>query len=188
MNESKTSSGAVWSLVLGILSLLCLGPVTGIPAVICGHKARGTIRRSSGAVTGSVMAMAGLVLGYIGTLVITLTILGWILAFCVFSCRLQSRFDDRISEEKGYATRLQIASICAAIDMYEVDVGKYPQSLDDLVRNGGSPTWRGPYLTSRGSVADAWGRSLTYSMSDDSYRVSSAGQDGIVGTSDDISN
>ena len=31
---------AVTSLVLGIVSLVCLGPLTGIPAIICGHIAR----------------------------------------------------------------------------------------------------------------------------------------------------
>ncbi len=32
---------------LGLLSLACLGPVFGIPAVICGHIARGKARRQS---------------------------------------------------------------------------------------------------------------------------------------------
>ena len=55
---------AVTSLVLGILSLVCLGPLTGIPAIICGHIARKRARGSAGQFGGAGMALAGLVLGY----------------------------------------------------------------------------------------------------------------------------
>ena len=55
---------AVTSLVLGILSLVCLGPLTGIPAIICGHIARKRSRLSPAQYGGSGMAIAGLVLGY----------------------------------------------------------------------------------------------------------------------------
>jgi hypothetical protein len=43
----------------------CLGLAGSIPAIVCGHVARGTIRRST-AYCGNGMATAGLVLGYIG--------------------------------------------------------------------------------------------------------------------------
>lgn len=62
---TKTSGLAVASLICGILSLLTLG-LTGIPAVICGHLARGKIRRAAGGLSGSGMALAGLICGYIG--------------------------------------------------------------------------------------------------------------------------
>ena len=32
---AKTSAAAVWSLILGILSLLCFGLFAGIPAIVC---------------------------------------------------------------------------------------------------------------------------------------------------------
>lgn len=79
MNEvartAKTSAQAIWSLVLGILSLLCFGFFAGIPAVICGHAARSNIRKSQGALTGGGMALAGLILGYVGIVVTTIGIL-----------------------------------------------------------------------------------------------------------------
>ena len=59
-----TNGLAIASLVLGILALLCLGPITGIPGVICGHMALGQIRRSGQGGRG--LAIAGLVIGYIG--------------------------------------------------------------------------------------------------------------------------
>ena len=62
----KTSALAVWSLVLGILSLVCFSIFAGIPGVICGHKALGRIKRSGGVLTGQGLAIAGLITGYIG--------------------------------------------------------------------------------------------------------------------------
>jgi hypothetical protein len=51
-------------MVLGLAGLLA-GCLTGIPAIICGHMALGQIKRSAGALTGSGMAITGLVLGYL---------------------------------------------------------------------------------------------------------------------------
>jgi len=62
----KTSGLAIWSLVLGILSLACFSIFAAIPGVICGHKALSRIKRSSGAIAGQGLAMAGLITGYIG--------------------------------------------------------------------------------------------------------------------------
>jgi hypothetical protein len=62
----KTASLAVWSLVLGILSLLCFSILTAVPAVICGHKALNRIKNSSGTLGGNGLAIGGLVTGYFG--------------------------------------------------------------------------------------------------------------------------
>lgn len=64
--QPKTSALAVWSLVLGILSLLCFSILAAIPGVICGHKALSRIKGSNGSLTGGGLAIAGLVTGYIG--------------------------------------------------------------------------------------------------------------------------
>jgi hypothetical protein len=60
---------ATWSLVLGILALvlsvICIGPLFGIPAVICGHVALGRIKRAAGMLTGDGPALGGLITGYI---------------------------------------------------------------------------------------------------------------------------
>jgi len=62
-SSSDNNTTAVWSMWLGIVSLFCLGPLTGIPAIICGHIARKQIRET--AQDGNGMALAGLILGYI---------------------------------------------------------------------------------------------------------------------------
>jgi hypothetical protein len=67
--QPKTSALAIWSLVLGILGLVlllgCVGPLFAIPGVICGHLAYSKIKRSSGALAGDGMALAGMITGYI---------------------------------------------------------------------------------------------------------------------------
>jgi competence protein ComGC len=65
-NPPKTAALAIWSLVLGVLSLVCFSIFTGIPGVICGHKALTKIKYSNGALSGQGIAIAGLVTGYIG--------------------------------------------------------------------------------------------------------------------------
>lgn len=69
---AKVPGVAVASLVLGVLGFFCLGPVSGIPAIICGHVARKKIRESSGGLAGGGQALAGLILGYVGTVFSTL--------------------------------------------------------------------------------------------------------------------
>ncbi len=64
----KTASLAIWSLVLGILSLLCCTIFAAIPGVICGHKALNRINASGGTLDGKGLAIAGLVTGYAGIL------------------------------------------------------------------------------------------------------------------------
>lgn len=66
-NPSQSCSLATWSLVLGILAIvLCfVGPLFGVPAVICGHVALGRIKRSNGAMRGQGPALGGLITGYL---------------------------------------------------------------------------------------------------------------------------
>ena len=58
---------ATWSLVLGLLGLLCLGMLAGIPAIVCGHLALSNINRNP-ILQGRGSATAGLILGYLGTI------------------------------------------------------------------------------------------------------------------------
>ena len=65
---------AITSFVLGLLSLICFGILAGVPAIICGHMARGRARRSPGQYGGAGFALAGLIMGYV-SLFVTLVIL-----------------------------------------------------------------------------------------------------------------
>ena len=61
--KPPASTAAVLALVCGIL--VCLGPFTGIPAIIAGVLGRKAARQFPQTVGGSGMATAGLVLGII---------------------------------------------------------------------------------------------------------------------------
>jgi hypothetical protein len=61
----KTNQKALWSMILGIVGIVCCGFVTGIPALILGNMAKKEIAASGGAETGGGMATAGVVLGII---------------------------------------------------------------------------------------------------------------------------
>jgi hypothetical protein len=65
MNENTKSRGmAITSLVLGLLSMVCFGILTGIPAIICGHLAYNRTRKVPERYNGAGMAIAGFILGY----------------------------------------------------------------------------------------------------------------------------
>jgi hypothetical protein len=55
---------AVTSFVLGLVSLVCFGFLTGIPAIICGHIAHSRARRLPAQYGGTGFAIAGFALGY----------------------------------------------------------------------------------------------------------------------------
>jgi hypothetical protein len=67
--QINTDPLSVWSLVLGILSWVCLPIVAGIPAIVCGHLSLKR-QKANAALQGKGMAIAGLVLGYVSILLL----------------------------------------------------------------------------------------------------------------------
>ncbi len=75
----KSDSRAVIALVLGVLSMTCMGVFAGIPAIVLGAMSRKEIDRSQGALTGRGIAAGGIVTGLFGTglsLVVLVALLG----------------------------------------------------------------------------------------------------------------
>jgi hypothetical protein len=62
-----TPSSAVWALVLGILSLVMCGFLTGIPAIIVGRSAMREVDAAQGRLGGRGVAQGGFITGIIGT-------------------------------------------------------------------------------------------------------------------------
>lgn len=71
--STRTNGLAIASLVLGIVWLWWIGSIL---AVILGHVALGQIGRSDGTESGRGLAVAGLVLGWIGVTTLTLFAVG----------------------------------------------------------------------------------------------------------------
>ena len=79
--------------------------------------------------------------------------------------------------------------IKSALGAYEVDNGRFPSSLQDLlVAPGNARNWHGPYLDK--IPADPWGQPYIYyypgKHSANSYDLLSVGPDGKEGTDDDV--
>ncbi len=93
----KNSNLAVWSLVLGTLSLIflvfCIGPLFAIPAVICGHAALKRIKLSGGTLAGDHLAQAGFIIGYVtlGLSVVMIPIMAGIAVPNFFKARETAR-------------------------------------------------------------------------------------------------
>jgi hypothetical protein len=75
--QPQQNQKALWSMILGILGVVCCGFLAGIPAVILGNNARREVQASGGAQTGEGMAKAGVILGWIA---IALGVLGLLIA------------------------------------------------------------------------------------------------------------
>jgi len=109
LKVTKTCELAVWSLVLGILSLMCFGMVSGIPAVICGHLAQSRIKQSDGSLGGVGLAIGGLVSGYIGIVLTSIAVLG-ILAGMLLPAVARARDSAQITQCRSNLS--QIGKCC----------------------------------------------------------------------------
>ena len=89
------------------------------------------------------------------------------------------------------------ANLSSSLDLFEIDIGKYPtseQGLIALIENpssGQESKWKGPYLKKKKVPLDPWGREYVYhapgSHNTDGYDLSSLGPDGVE-SQDDVTN
>jgi len=62
------------------------------------------------------------------------------------------------------AARSDISAISSALSMYELDNGKFPKSLQQLMQDpGNAMNWRGPYMEN-GLPDDPWGKPYQYKV------------------------
>ncbi|HWC60448.1 MAG TPA: type II secretion system major pseudopilin GspG [Verrucomicrobiae bacterium] len=83
--------------------------------------------------------------------------------------------------------------IKTALGMYEVDTGRYPNSLNDLFQQPSDVKgWKGPYLDAGQIPMDPWGHAYVYvypgRKNPSGYDLYSVGPDDQDGTADDIGN
>ncbi|MEX0965063.1 MAG: type II secretion system major pseudopilin GspG [Pseudohongiellaceae bacterium] len=79
----------------------------------------------------------------------------------------------------------EISTLEAALDIYRLDVGEYPDSLEGLVENDTDrASWNGPYLR-REVPQDPWGNDYEYQSNGREFTLVSFGADGVSGGEDD---
>jgi len=118
-------------------------------------------------------------------LMLVVIIIGILVAMAV------PRLAGRTEQARSEAARADIEmNIGTALDLYELDNGKYPPALDELISNVSSaPKWKGPYLKKR--PVDPWGNPYQYripSQHGKDYDLYSFGRNGAEGGGDDIAN
>ena len=79
--QDSARSLAIASVIMGCLSLMMFGALSGIPAVICGHMALSRIKGDTSAIKNKRLALGGLFTGYIGIAMTILMIIGVLAAF-----------------------------------------------------------------------------------------------------------
>ena len=88
----------------------------------------------------------------------------------------------KTEDAKIVAAKANVTTIKLAIAQYEMENGKLPQALSDLVSG------EKHYLDRETVPKDDWGNEFTYYMKGDLVKVRSAGPDGVFETEDDIVN
>lgn len=104
----------------------------------------------------------------------------------VLVAMVMPRLAGRTEEAKRAAAKADIeANISSALDLYEIDNGSYPETLDRLLEKKDG---KGPYLKKR--AIDPWGHAYVYKYpgAHGDYDLSSNGKDGVEGGGDDIAN
>lgn len=84
---------ATAALVLGVLSLTCLGFLSGIPAMLLGRSAGREIAASGGRLGGDGIATAGFVTGLVGTLLSALALLALVGMFVLLGVTFDRNLD-----------------------------------------------------------------------------------------------
>ena len=114
----------------------------------------------------------------------------------VLAAMVIPRFAGRTEEAKRAAARADIeANIAIALDIFELDNGRYPTTEEGLAalrtKPSGADNWNGPYLKKRVPI-DPWRNPYIYISpgihNPEDYDLYSYGPDGAEGGGDDIVN
>ncbi|EGW53594.1 type II secretion system major pseudopilin GspG [Candidatus Endoriftia persephonae] len=88
---------------------------------------------------------------------------------------------------KSDTAKLQIEEFGAGLDLYHLEVGRYPSTAEGLQAlveaPGGVDGWHGPYLKKKRIPKDPWGRDYHYQFPGENglYDLYSLGQDNTEG-------
>jgi general secretion pathway protein G len=102
-----------------------------------------------------------------------------------------------IASSKSDTAKLQIEELSSALDLFKLEVGRYPNSQEGLQAlveaPGGVSNWNGPYLKKKAVPKDPWGADYHYVSPGqhgpfDLYSYGADGHEGGEGEDRDITN
>ena len=124
-------------------------------------------------------------------IIIVVTIIGLIAAW------VGNRVFNQGDAAKARIVKAQMSDIGAALDLYKLDVGKYPTQQDGLkalMTSPGSGNWNGPYVRKPEQIKDQWGNDFIYRAPGTDNRpfdlvsLGADGKEGGDGINKDITN
>lgn len=111
----------------------------------------------------------------------------------VLAAMVMPRLVGRSEQARKAAAKADITSLGLALDLFEMDIGRYPTSSEGLQALRANPSslanWKGPYL--KKEPLDPWGKSYVYKSPgthNTDYDLYSCGPNGTDGDDDDIGN
>jgi general secretion pathway protein G len=122
-------------------------------------------------------------------LLVVLIILGLIAAFAA------PRVLKFVGGAKTDSANIQIERLSSVLDLYRLQVGRYPgedEGLGALMEQpADAPNWEGPYLKKADALIDPWGRPYIYRYPGeygdyDLYSLGADGQEGGDGENQDL--
>jgi general secretion pathway protein G len=123
-------------------------------------------------------------------MLVVITIIGLIMGL------VGPRVLNYLSESKVKAAKIQMQSFASALDLFNLDAGRYPSSAEGLAAlvrpTPGVAAWNGPYLKGGAVPNDPWSHPYIYRAPGehgayDIISLGSDGQEGGSGTAADIS-
>ncbi|MBU6456583.1 MAG: type II secretion system major pseudopilin GspG [Bradyrhizobium sp.] len=123
-------------------------------------------------------------------MLVVITIIGLIMGL------IGPRVLNYLSESKVKAAKIQMQSFSSALDLFNLDAGRYPSADEGLAalvrRTPGTSAWNGPYLKGGNVPNDPWNHPYIYRTPGehapyDIISYGSDGQEGGSGTAADIS-
>ena len=94
-----------------------------------------------------------------------------------------------LGKAKSETARLQIKQLGNAVQLFYIDMGRYPAGAEGLSvlmeAPAGEAAWAGPYMQSHEALVDPWGRDYLYKEPAEggNFGISSFGRDGASGGS-----
>jgi general secretion pathway protein G len=116
-------------------------------------------------------------------MLVVITIIGLIMGL------IGPRVLNYLGESKVKAAKIQLQSFSSALDLFNLDAGRYPSTAEGLAalvrRTPGVDAWNGPYLKGGAVPNDPWNHPYVYRAPGErgAYDIVSLGSDGREGGS-----
>jgi len=100
----------------------------------------------------------------------------------LISALVGPRVLSQLTDSRARAGKLQIEAFSSALDIFFIDVGRYPVENEGLAALMQKPSsvqvWNGPYLRGDRVPLDPWGREYRYASDGRTFQISTLGPDG----------